>query len=255
MELPPRARRIHQALLLRLGWWGTTSAHAENTQRRMADASDVGNYLRARGEYYPLKNDLGNGLELPPRTRRIPGAILLIRRDRGTTSAHAENTRHPRRAQRWSRNYLRARGEYARRGTRPRKNTELPPRTRRIHMLDAAEIVALGTTSAHAENTFFAPIDAKKTRNYLRARGEYYRLIIKNYNTMELPPRTRRILPALIALCRRLGTTSAHAENTSSMAAALLASRNYLRARGEYLRGGFHCKQPKELPPRTRRIQ
>ena len=30
---------------------GTTSAYAENTQRRMADASDTGNYLRVRGEY------------------------------------------------------------------------------------------------------------------------------------------------------------------------------------------------------------
>ena len=51
MELPPRARRIHFPINLATIENGTTSACAENTQRRMADASDVGNYLRVRGEY------------------------------------------------------------------------------------------------------------------------------------------------------------------------------------------------------------
>ena len=50
-ELPPRARRIQQNGDALKQIEGTTSACAENTQRRMADASDTGNYLRVRGEY------------------------------------------------------------------------------------------------------------------------------------------------------------------------------------------------------------
>ena len=51
-ELPPRARRIlvphgrvhHQS--------GTTSACAENTMIRFSMLTDLGNYLRVRGEYW-----------------------------------------------------------------------------------------------------------------------------------------------------------------------------------------------------------
>ena len=70
--------------------------------------------------------------ELPPRTRRIRTAQMVFLRVRGTTSAHAENTKctPPNRSNKW--NYLRARGEYT--FTRFSKEIlmELPPRTRRI---------------------------------------------------------------------------------------------------------------------------
>ena len=92
LELPPRARRIHQALLLRLGWWGTTSAHAENTGRINFGVECLGNYLRARGEYNCGGEAWRLEWELPPRTRRIHSAVWLTLRMLGTTSAHAENT-------------------------------------------------------------------------------------------------------------------------------------------------------------------
>ena len=50
-ELPPRARRIHGWLGLRSARKGTTSACAENTNRRMAPCRHPRNYLRVRGEY------------------------------------------------------------------------------------------------------------------------------------------------------------------------------------------------------------
>ena len=51
------------------------------------------------------------------------------------------------------RNYLRARGEYFTALMRCRSTSELPPRTRRIHLRDTGLNHPRGTTSAHAENT------------------------------------------------------------------------------------------------------
>ena len=72
---------------------------------------------------------------------------------RGTTSAHAENT--PKifciRSRFW--NYLRARGEYPTKQRRQTQRKELPPRTRRIRLAPVIPVDSLGTTSAHAENT------------------------------------------------------------------------------------------------------
>ena len=132
---------------------------------------------------------------------------------------------------------------------------ELPPRTRRIRLADIDFTQAEGTTSAHAENTFFAPIDAKKTRNYLRARGEYARSLKRCSNFSELPPRTRRIRFAFHSCFHFKGTTSAHAENTFSEEHAPEPFGNYLRARGEYCSTATANSGARELPPRTRRIQ
>ena len=91
--------------------------------------------------------------ELPPRTRRIrnpDGCGCFLR---GTTSAHAENTLNHKQALFRTRNYLRARGEYAAAGRWSKLPVELPPRTRRIHKKQFGDLVVYGTTSAHAENT------------------------------------------------------------------------------------------------------
>ena len=93
-ELPPRTRRIPTIALGGLGDLGTTSAHAENTMPKALMAWTRRNYLRARGEYIPMVTILMRFLELPPRTRRIRVSPLSPRRGHGTTSAHAENTRH-----------------------------------------------------------------------------------------------------------------------------------------------------------------
>ena len=51
---------------------------------------------------------------------------------------------------------------------------------------------------------------------------------------MELPPRARRIPPAVAATADIRGTTSACAENTGATIGHPLTSWNYLRVRGEY---------------------
>ena len=50
-----------------------------------------------------------------------------------------------------------------------------------------------GTTSACAENTYKALTDKDPNRNYLRVRGEYWRLLLNLDYFVELPPRARRI--------------------------------------------------------------
>ena len=70
-------------------------------------------------------------------------------------------------------NYLRVRGEYSRVRHNAALTRELPPRARRIRLKLSFLIIAVGTTSACAENTAasFACIIA--VWNYLRVRGEY----------------------------------------------------------------------------------
>ena len=74
-------------------------------------------------------------MELPPRTRRIPGVRAMEALGYGTTSAHAENTSCTKSIPKTRWNYLRTRGEYD--ATDPREviPEELPPRTRRIHSI------------------------------------------------------------------------------------------------------------------------
>ena len=91
---------------------------------------------------------------------------------------------------------------------------ELPPRTRRIPAKFPLRSPHLGTTSAHAENTVGPLNSFAPERNYLRARGEYWKVKMLPGRTVELPPRTRRILQAASPELARAGTTSAHAENT-----------------------------------------
>ena len=52
-ELPPRARRILFAVIVKLVIVGTTSACAENTLLRSLKLLRARNYLRVRGEYHP----------------------------------------------------------------------------------------------------------------------------------------------------------------------------------------------------------
>ena len=91
---------------------------------------------------------------------------------------------------------------------------ELPPRARRIRVLDSDPGTGYGTTSACAENTRAPGLYPHQARNYLRVRGEYQ--IRKNVRcpASELPPRARRILGDKAMGLHPGGTTSACAENT-----------------------------------------
>ena len=92
--------------------FGTTSAHAENTDPWYPVQETPGNYLRARGEYVFRAYFFAAFLELPPRTRRILAGLVSSAVAPGTTSAHAENTLFSIILMILVWNYLRARGEY-----------------------------------------------------------------------------------------------------------------------------------------------
>ena len=77
MELPPRARRIRVALVVGNCIGGTTSACAENTFHACPQTCPARNYLRVRGEYTYTVFTLHQGLELPPRARRIHSGSIV----------------------------------------------------------------------------------------------------------------------------------------------------------------------------------
>ena len=253
-ELPPRARRILPQRGVALTQGGTTSACAENTGFTAFTQSGSWNYLRVRGEYPHYGRKTPARLELPPRTRRILFTIDVVAVTIGTTSAHAENTPGGVGWEARPGNYLRARGEYPEQDSIPAHWWELPPRTRRILVLDPTDFKLMGTTSAHAENTSAPPTARNHPRNYLRARGEYTTTDRKGGRSMELPPRTRRIRKCSFRHNGNRGTTSAHAENTPPTPHDPPSQGNYLRARGEYYRHFRTLFHRWELPPRTRRI-
>ena len=194
MELPPRTRRIPWGLDVAVSQYGTTSAHAENTNAMTRGINSMRNYLRARGEYFIPAGTAPTPQELPPRTRRIPGCPQTNHPNVGTTSAHAENTWKAHGIPHPSGNYLRARGEYTTIVAPQKTSMELPPRARRIQHHENIGGVNLGTTSACAENTEKTPMGQDDSGNYLRVRGEYCEKFLAGNDPLELPPRARRIL-------------------------------------------------------------
>ena len=90
-------------------------------------------------------------------------------------------------------NYLRVRGEYIAYAKAYASKPELPPRARRIPNIKEQEGLAVGTTSACAENTWRAAQRDHDAGNYLRVRGEYRLKAGVIEKIMELPPRARRI--------------------------------------------------------------
>ena len=136
-ELPPRARRILGPGRGRRRTLGTTSACAENTPGAASRSCAIWNYLRVRGEYASLSFLLFLLGELPPRARRIPVRATGFNIGAGTTSACAENTPAGWAGERGRWNYLRVRGEYPQRKWPGRLPPELPPRARRIPLLNS----------------------------------------------------------------------------------------------------------------------
>ena len=153
VELPPRARRIRKTNTTNKDYAGTTSACAENTYLYCSAPAPKGNYLRVRGEYRSLTLPARNGMELPPRARRILRNLHLPINDDGTTSACAENTKTSMVPKQYQGNYLRVRGEYLAQAWFKNVTQELPPRARRILAKNVAHNHGVGTTSACAENT------------------------------------------------------------------------------------------------------
>ena len=61
------------------------------------------------------------------------------------------------------------------------------------------------------------------------------RSLLRNFRSVELPPRARRIRDKVYAAADGKGTTSACAENTPATGGSCTQNWNYLRVRGEYV--------------------
>ena len=126
-----------------------------------------------RGEYRHDVTKISSKWELPPRARRIRTRAATGADETGTTSACAENTPIAFQIKPRLWNYLHVRGEYCRGRVARVSRRELPPRARRIQLVEFFLRRLGGTTSACAENTFAFGINLHGCGNYLRVRGEY----------------------------------------------------------------------------------
>ena len=173
---------------------------------------------------------------------------------RGSTPAHAGNTRAGCRAARYIRVYPRPRGEYTIPAPRRPRNWGLPPPTRGILFVFPPGARPRRSTPAHAGNTGAAPLQRRAIQVYPRPRGEY-RVGLRRYGQqVGLPPPTRGIqrLSAVRPAANR--STPAHAGNTPRRDSPSRADKVYPRPRGEYLDISVRAVKKDGLPPPTRGI-
>ena len=152
-ELPPHTRRRAPNDTPALAPPGTTSAYAEKSISMIGGQSQIGNYLRIRGEEHRTTHQRWLHLELPPHTRRRAECFMWYSGCYGTTSAYAEKSVSAMMPITTSRNYLRIRGEEFENPAPEAVSTELPPHTRRRANCKAVEIPSKRTTSAYAEKS------------------------------------------------------------------------------------------------------
>ena len=95
------------------------------------------------------------------------------------------------------------------------KTRGLPPPTRGIPNKEALREANVGSTPAHAGNTTQGEPIAVHRGVYPRPRGEYLAIRLRAASAAGLPPPTRGILFVAYAPEVLLGSTPAHAGNTS----------------------------------------
>ena len=191
---------------------------------------------------------------LPPPTRGILAPRACSRESRGSTPAHAGNTRRGTPPRTYPRVYPRPRGEYAGLALAILIYGGLPPPTRGIQWLAFPVHIQAWSTPAHAGNTARRS-SAKPIRGvYPRPRGEYGGRAAAANRRPGLPPPTRGILDDSYISLLQARSTPAHAGNTPRSPCANAQSAVYPRPRGEYGSGRSRRAKPEGLPPPTRGI-
>ena len=171
-----------------------------------------------------------------------------------STPAHAGNTNVRREDMENHQVYPRPRGEYFRLDIRQRSRSGLPPPTRGIHRRVSDNGGGRGSTPAHAGNTMAGVMCFGGVRVYPRPRGEYSAYECSSADTRGLPPPTRGIHRAKPETRAYVGSTPAHAGNTTCYLVSQFRYRVYPRPRGEYTPILSLCGIIAGLPPPTRGI-
>ncbi len=192
---------------------------------------------------------------LPPLARRELRSSVVSMWCLRSTSARAERTGSMGSSGRTCWVYLRSRGENPSAARWEWRATGLPPLARREQKSDRGHELRHGSTSARAERTHQAALDAAHEAVYLRSRGENSDGTLDTPADTGLPPLARR--EQRLTERQRLGhrSTSARAERTRTCAAAPRRLSVYLRSRGE--NASPHSAQASSigLPPLARREQ
>ena len=171
-----------------------------------------------------------------------------------STPAHAGNTLLSPPVHQSPTVYPRPRGEYSIVSIAAISDSGLPPPTRGIHPSMYSPPSLIGSTPAHAGNTACACASVLPPQVYPRPRGEYTAIAARAVHARGLPPPTRGIRPATRRATHHVGSTPAHAGNTSRRDACICRTAVYPRPRGEYSRATISARCARGLPPPTRGI-
>ena len=153
MGLPPRVRSRLGEYMLRYGYFGITSACAEQTHPNFRHRRILGDYLRVCGADAALSVVSAPSAGLPPRVRSRRWVRRSIARPHRITSACAEQTGSRHLNDDGHRDYLRVCGADMKSTLRYKDMTGLPPRVRSRRPQSRLVAHELGITSACAEQT------------------------------------------------------------------------------------------------------
>ena len=232
---------------------GNTSACAEKSYQAPRHYSVDEKYLRVRGEEVERTATAGQDGEIPPRARRRGGHHTRMESAHGNTSACAEKRLQARGVAYPMRKYLRVRGEELPAPAPLQRGREIPPRARRRVWSAGTVGFEHGNTSACAEKSAAHGTHWRKTRKYLRVRGEESSSKFLSVSGPEIPPRARRRGARRPHRTARPGNTSACAEKRLRQPERRGNLRKYLRVRGEEWAMMFAAWAILEIPPRARR--
>ena len=232
--LPPPTRGIPCEPACRVVGARSTPAHAGNTPDSGIVHTRPRVYPRPRGEYRQACRCRLWAYGLPPPTRGILSLISHCLNLRGSTPAHAGNTRPPYELSLLLTVYPRPRGEYDNIADCDNPQHGLPPPTRGIHCHNSRDGGYRGSTPAHAGNTNNQSGFSRQSRVYPRPRGEYEYSSVRRHSPPGLPPPTRGIQYESADSGSYVGSTPAHAGNTPVAAPYLAPTGVYPRPRGEY---------------------
>ena len=249
---PPRVRSRPQRGGRRQRRHGITSACAKQTRTRRGSRRPAGDHLRVCGADRLLNSTVILKLGSPPRVRSRHNGAGSLANPCGITSACAEQTMIPSLPGRLLKDHLRVCGADAYSHAQAKGSAGSPPRVRSRHHPDARRPIAIGITSACAEQTSCAAFSASGTRDHLRVCGADTTQARRKSRIGGSPPRVRSRHRLVRGVRPVPGITSACAEQTKLSAGVANRETDHLRVCGADRRSSIESMSSQGSPPRVR---